>query len=154
MNRLLLIFTALIFTIIASTANDNAPSQEERQRWMREMVEYKHEFLIKELGLTAEQQERFLPLYDRMEQQKRELEKQTRELEKAVENKGDKASDLEYEKAAEAMFELQRKCADIELEHYRLFKAELTPAQLFKLKKTERRFMRKIMDHRRKNTSR
>lgn len=42
-------------------------SEEDRQRWTQKMRQYKHDFLIKELDLTREQQNEFFPLYDAME---------------------------------------------------------------------------------------
>lgn len=156
MNRLILSIVAVVIAAAASISavaddNRNKPSKEEFRKWMREMIEYKHEFLTSELELTKEQQDKFFPLYDQMNRRIHELEHQTRELERTIDGKNGRATDLEYEKAAEAMFELQRRCADIEMEYYPQLKKELTPRQLFKLKKAERKFMKKIMHHRRKD---
>lgn len=124
-------------------------TQEDRRRWFREMTQYKHEFLSKELDLTKDQEAKFFPMYDKMEQETRDLNRQTRKMEKAVEEKGDKATDLEYEKAAEAMQELKGKENAVEMKYFAEFKTVLTKKQLFKLKQAERKFTHAIMTHHR-----
>lgn len=59
-------------------------SEEDRQRWTQKMRQYKHDFLIKELDLTREQQNEFFPLYDAMEDEVNSLTIQTRELESKI----------------------------------------------------------------------
>ena len=54
-------------------------------------------------------------------------------------------SDLEYEKAAEAMIEVKGKEASVEEQYFAKFKTVLSPKQLFKLKQAERKFTRELM---------
>ncbi len=116
-----------------------------RKEWFEELRQYKHDFLAKELQLSQEQQDKFFPLYDDMENSVESLNRQTRGLEKNIEKADGKASDLEYEKAAEAMFELKSKEGAIEQQYATKFKTVLTPKQMFELKRAERKFFHKLM---------
>lgn len=124
-------------------------TQEDRRKWFREMTQYKHEFLAKELDLTKEQEAKFFPVYDKMENETRELNRQARKMEKSVEEKGDKATELEYEKAAEALQELKGKESAVEMRYFAEFKTILSKKQLFRLKQAERKFTHTIMNHHR-----
>ncbi|MDE6490348.1 MAG: hypothetical protein K2L49_04230, partial [Muribaculaceae bacterium] len=92
--------------------------------------------------------DKFFPLYDRMESEKHAIDKQTRQLERDINAKGDNASDLEYEKAAEAAYELDGKKNAVEMRYFNEYKSILTKKQLFKLKCAERKFTHNIMLHR------
>ncbi len=127
------------------------PQQKERDAWMKEMQQVKKDFISKNLELTAEQKAKFFPLYEKMENEVRQCTAQTSRMSRDVKGKGDKASDLEYEKAAEAMFELKSKEGAIEMKYYHEFKKVLTPRQLFKLKKAEKDFTKNLMKEYRKN---
>jgi Spy/CpxP family protein refolding chaperone len=148
----LLIIALLTCSCIYAQQRPAQPSQERRQKWFSEMTQYKHDFISKELILTKEQEARFFPLYDKMESETRSLNRQARELEKAVIAKGDRASDLEYEKAAEALYELKGKENDIEMKYFAQFKSVLTQKQLFQLKQAERKFNSTIMSQQRGQT--
>lgn len=78
-------------------------SEEDRQRWTQKMRQYKHDFLIKELDLTREQQNEFFPLYDAMEDEVNSLTIQTRELESKI-AASERTSDVEYSSAARTFF--------------------------------------------------
>lgn len=146
-------FTFAIVSVLACISLWAQPkhdgSQEDRRKWFREMTQYKHEFLAKELDLNKEQEAKFFPLYDKMEAETRELQRQTRKMEKDVADKGKKATDLDYEKAAEALQEQKGKESAIEMRYFNQFKTVLTKKQLFRLKQAERKFTQAIMDHHR-----
>lgn len=142
-RKLLFIFIALILLPIAMSAQK--PTQRERRAWMKEMQQYKNDYISRKLELTEDQKAKFLPLYNRMEEEERAIAEQTARMERDVRKKGDAASDLEYEKAAEAQFELKAKESQIELKYFREFKTVLSPKQLLKLKRAERDFSRELM---------
>lgn len=138
----------LLIAAIAAVMPAAAQSKADREAWMKEMTRYKHEFLTRELKLTEQQQKQFFALYDAMEAETRKLVDNTRRMEKSVLEKGDKATDLEREKAAEALFEMKGKESQIEMRYFPKFKEVLNPAQLLKLKQAERHFNRQIIkDH-------
>lgn len=144
-RKLLLIIIALILLPVAMCAQK--PTERERQTWMKEMQQYKNDYISRKLELTEEQKTKFLPLYNRMETEVRKLSDQTMKMERDVRKKGDAATELEYEKAAEAQFELKAKEAQIELKYFKEFKTVLKPQQLLKLKRAERDFSRELMKH-------
>lgn len=155
MKKISIIF--LIVTIFAQLSTIEAqkkPSKEERQRWFKEMREYKHNFLIKELDLEEQQQDAFFKVYDAMEDETFKLHHGTRKLQRELNKKETNATDIEYEKAAEALFELKYKEAQIELKYFEQFKNVLTKKQLFLLKQAEDKYTRHLMrqhDKHRKN---
>ena len=73
------------------------------------------------------------------------VNREARAMEKKITKSSEKVSDLEYEKAAEAMYEVKGKEAAIEKQYFTKFKTVLTPKQLFELKQAERRFTDKLM---------
>lgn len=148
MKRNYIIILILAFLAQFSTVNaQKAASKGDRQKWFKEMREYKHSFLAKELELTEKQQEEFFPLYDAMESETHKANKDVRQIEKDLSDKGNNVTDSEYEKAAEALFKLKSKEADIEMSYFEKFKNVLTKKQLFQLKGAEWKFTRKIMNH-------
>ncbi|MCM1052268.1 MAG: hypothetical protein NC349_09925 [Paenibacillus sp.] len=142
-KKIILIMIALMLLPIALLAQK--PSPREREAWMKEMQQVKNEYIARKLELSDEQKTKFLPLYNRMDEEMRQVAEQAMRMERDVRKKGAQATDLEYEKAAEAQFELKGKENRIELKYFKDFKTMLTPHQLFKLKKAERDFSRELM---------
>jgi len=143
MIRLLTAITILIATSFAALADK--PTKAEREVWEKELQQYKAEYMTRALSLTADQKAKLIPLINRMDQETKRLMDQTSALKKNVEKKGDAATELELEKAAEAQFECKAKEAKIEQKYYKEFKKILTPRQLLKFKDAERNFMRDLM---------
>ncbi len=98
-KKLLFILIALLLLPIAMTAQK--PTDRERQVWMKEMQQYKNDYISRKLELSEEQKTKFLPIYNRMESEIRKISDQTMRMEREVRKKGDAATDLECEKAAE-----------------------------------------------------
>ncbi|MDE6066054.1 MAG: Spy/CpxP family protein refolding chaperone [Duncaniella sp.] len=139
-----IIFTLIALMLLPVAVSAQKPSDRDRKAWMKEMQQYKNEFMTRKLGLTDEQKAKFLPVYKRMECEVRAVNDQTMKMERDLRDKKD-VTDLEYEKLAEAQFELKAREAQIELKYFKEFKTILTPAQLVKLKKAERDFSRQLM---------
>lgn len=137
-------------TETCTSAPDNNPSQTDREKWYKEARELKHQFLIKELGLKQSQQKPFFEAYDRLQEETHNIHRQTRQMEKRVYELGDKATELDYEKATDALYEEKQKEAEMEMRYRQEFKKILTPAQQFKLKGAERKFTKELMEHHRR----
>lgn len=116
----------------------------EREQWMTEMRQYKRIYLTKELELTREQQTKFYPLYEEMEDNEAKINDEARAMEKRVAEMPN-ASDLEYEKATEAVYDAAVRSAQLEREYMDKFKDILSREQLFRLKAVERQFNREMM---------
>lgn len=145
MNRIFIILA--LSAAIISTASAQTHHPEERERWKSELRNYKHDFIARDLDLSREQQAKFFPLYDQMEDSIERINIDTRELENRV---ADDAGDIEVEAAARALFEQKSREGRLELEYFDTFKTILTPRQLLKLKNAERQFMRQLMRHNRR----
>lgn len=143
----------VMFMAFGYAPEASARKQCKRDTWFKEMQQLKHDYLVKELNLSREQQTKFFPLYDQMENEKKKLFDQTRAMEKSVAEKGDKATDLELEKASDAIVEMKGRESSIEKKYYYRFKQILTPRQIFKLHDAERKFQRQMVKehHKKKN---
>lgn len=119
-------------------------SNEDREKYLIEMRNSKHEFLTKELQLTREQQNAFFPIYDEMDDELNKINTETRELEQTI-NANPKATDKEVENAARTVFEQKQREGAVEAAYFNRFKNILKPKQLLKLKDAERKFTRKLV---------
>jgi len=149
MTNIRTLILALLAVLPLALAAQGGLSDADRQRWLGEMRNYKHDFLTKELSLTREQQRDFFPLYDEMEDEIARLNAETREVETRAEANAD-ATDIELENAARTVFELKRAEGQIEMTYFDRFKTILTPRQLLLLKNTERRFTQQLVNHHRR----
>ena len=138
--RFLLIAIATVF-ISGQSVNAQKP---DREQWMDQINQYKRSYFTKELDLTAQQQQRFFQLYDEMTEQTDRVEAEARTMEQRLTDAKD-ATDLEYEKATEAMYDAKVQQAAIEKSYMAKFKEILTSKQLFRLKSVERKFSMEMM---------
>lgn len=145
MKKLLL---ALVIAVTALAAAAQF-SPAERQRWLGEMRNLKHDFIAKELSLTKDQEREFFPLYDKMEDEIAALNTQTREDEARVAADRD-ATDLEMENTARTVFEQKRAEGQIEMTYFEKYKTILTPKQLLQLKNAERKFTQQLVNRHRR----
>lgn len=127
--------------IILATLTANA---QDRSKWVNEMLEAKHQMLIEEVGLTPNQQEQFMPLYEAMEKEIYTTNRDARTLAASVEKK--KApTDSEYKQAAEALSRVKVREGEIEAKYFEKFSKILSKRQLFLLKQTENKFTRNML---------
>ena len=129
----------------AAFAHEPEGKRPDRKEWFKQLRCYKHDFLTKELSLTKEQQEKFFPLYDEMENQIHKAQHEAMMMEHNINKSTTSVSDLEYEKATEAMVEVKSKEASIEGQYLPKFREVLSAKQLFKLKQAERKFTQELM---------
>lgn len=141
--------TILSFILLFSSISVFAQNRPDRDKWLAEMREYKHEFIAKELDLTKEQQREFFPLYDSMEDEIERVNSETREIEGRL-NENEGASDLELENGARTVFEQKRAEGQIEMTYFEKFKEILNPRQMLKLKNTERKWQQQLFNHHRR----
>lgn len=144
-NILLLLIATIIFALPGYADDNNNKKNIDRKEWFEELRQYKHSFLAKELNLTKEQEAKFFPMYDEMDGAIFKINREARGLERKIAKSTGKVSDIEYEKAAEVMYETKSKEGAIEKQYFAKFKTVLTPEQLFKLKRAERKFTDKLM---------
>jgi Spy/CpxP family protein refolding chaperone len=138
----------LIVTLAAPfnmSADDNKQKKMDRKEWFNQMRVYKHDFLTKELSLTQAQQDKFFPLYDAMAESIEKAQRDSRSLERKINKSKTEVTDLEYEKATEAVIDTRAREVQIAKDYYAKFKGILSAEQIYKLTQAERRFTRELM---------
>lgn len=143
MKRIYLI-VVFVVAVIAGIGDSYAQNKSDRDQWFEQIRQYKRTYFTKELDLSKEQQQKFFPLYEEMEDQTSKLEEDARVMERRVSEATD-ATDLEYEKATEALYDMKLKQAEVEKSYMEKFKSILSARQLFELKGVERKFSRDMM---------
>ncbi len=146
---LLLLMIGLLMPVTAVAGGTDAGDTTKREQWFKEIRQKKHEFLVKELGLTDEQKESFFLVYDKMEEELRDINDQTRKLERSV-IKNEKAGDSEYDAAIDAIYSQRYREGLVENSYKDKLGAILTKAQMIQLKKAEFKFTRALMKQHRK----
>ena len=153
MNRdLIAIFCSLLFSCFsfhAAAGPDSKEDKVKREQWYKNMVQTKIDYLARQVGMNADQKSKFEKQYAAMSAETAKLSRETRRLERTVSKKAD-ATDVEFEKAAEAITELKSKEGAIEQKYFNQFKAYLSKKQLFQLKVAEHKWMKELMKHRMK----
>lgn len=144
MRRILLFMILTVVTALPAAVSAQQKYGSERAQWMNEMRQYKRSYFVKELDLSREQQNKFFPLYEEMEDKTMKIEDEARTMERRIADTPD-ATDTEYEKGAEALYDARVESAQTEKEYMEKFKTILTRKQLFRLKGVERQFARDMM---------
>ena len=139
---------ALALPAFAQKQHNKGQKRPDKKEWLAKMKEFKQEFLTRELQLTAKQQKEFLPLYDKMQMERHNAEKNLHKSEEAIEKKGDKVTDAEYDKVIEAQYNLDQQLNAIDKKYIAQFRKVLTRKQVFKLRKAEMNFKRTLMEQR------
>lgn len=134
-------------SVVAQKPDDAA----NRQKWFDEMKELKHEFLARQLKLTAEQRDKFFDIYDKMDEELGRLNHDTRQLERKIRQApAGEVSDVDYDQAIQAQIDLKGRECDIEKRYYADLRGILTKKQLFELKNAEQEFRMQLMRQHRK----
>lgn len=139
-QRILVIFLTAAITICSAlhaTARKRL-NDDERQRALTEMRNFKHNVLTRTLELSKDQQNKFFDVYDQMDDELFAIGEETRELERKT-MRNAQATDTEINAASRALFEQKKREAEVELKYYDRLADILTPRQLLKLKSAERR---------------
>lgn len=149
------IFFSVLFLCSSLAAhadkNSNAPQQE--NKWITEVRNYKHAFLIKETGMTEAQQKEFIPLYTEMEDKVYSTNREARNLEQQLSNSQEEANDENYASVATALSQVKEKEAEIENHYFELFSKILSKKQMFLLKRAENRFSIEMLNHNKRSKS-
>ena len=123
-------------------AKDNDGNQ---RQWNKERLEYKHDFIVEETGMTQAQRDKFMPLYEAMEKEIYDVNHTANsQARKVSANKG-KVSDQDYASAAKALSNVKVKEGEIEAKYYDKFSKILNKKQMFLLKQAEVKFRRKMI---------
>lgn len=154
----MLVMAVMFPLTLMAQQQDGAPEQSRRDKWFKEMQAKKHDYFIRRLELTDEQQEPFFAVYDKMERDLRAIDRETRELERSVSEKAE-ATDAEHDAAIDAVYSQRYREWVVETKAKEELSLILTRKQMLDLKRVEFEFTRALMKHRRqfkdrKNASR
>lgn len=149
MKRNIITIICLFLVALTSTVAAEPQNKAQKEQWFKNMVQTKVDYLAKQMNLTADQRAKFEKQYTAMSAETSKLARETRALQQSI-SKKEKATDVEYEKAAEAIAEFKSKEGAIELRYFNQFKAYLSKKQLFTLKLAEHKWMKELMRQRHK----
>jgi Spy/CpxP family protein refolding chaperone len=138
-----------LFLLMLTACVCNVQAQDNKRHWTKEMLDYKHEFIVKETAMTQAQRTKFMPLYEAMEKEIFSVYRNARDQAKKV-NSNRKVSDDDYLNAAKAMSEVKYKVGEIETRYFNQFAKILSKKQLFILKKAEVKFTRDVVGKKKK----
>ncbi len=136
------ISTALIALLAIATSTYAQP-----QKKKEEMKAMKVGFITKELNLTADEAQKFWPVYNEFQDKMEKLHKERKEIHKATKDKGsiDSLSNAEVEKLVDKEMLLQEKELQIKKEFHVKVKTVLPIKKVAKLYRAEHEFRRQIL---------
>lgn len=123
----------------------NKQHSEKKALLIEQFNSKKRAYLIQEVGMTKSEADQFFPLYDKMTQQKFEINRKVRHSARALSQSKDAVSDQAYLQMVEEFNTLPVKEAEIENMYIEQFKKILSPQKLLKYKISEMRFGRDIL---------
>ena len=141
-----LFISIFILSMTASSLEAKADDAQ-RKKWEDSINDYKKDFLIRELGLNAKQEEEFIPMYFEMQEDIFSVGKEEMQIEKNIRVRKS-VSDKEYKSATQRILKQREKAVKIKSEYFERFSQILTPKQVFQLLCAEKKFQRDMLRHR------
>lgn len=142
-NIILLSFLAISISFVSAQNNTDRP-RKGRSFDVEAIKKEKMSFLTKEIGLTEEEADKFLPLeaeyMDKKFQINREARRATREL-RQKENK----TDSDFKKITEINLEANKKEAELEIEYFKKFGKVLSAEKVEKYRAADLKFKEKML---------
>lgn len=120
--------------------NNSFNQQKNFKNRFEEFYNIKRQYLVKEVGMTKEEEEKFFPVYDELQKKKFDEQMNLRKTIKELDKNKETASSQSYMAVAEAMNGIKLKEAQLETEYFKKFKSILSPEKLYKLQHAEMRF--------------
>jgi Spy/CpxP family protein refolding chaperone len=148
MKRKHLIIAIIAIAALFGSTNVSAQrlSDEDLQKALTEMRNFKHRVFVKELQLTKDQQQKFFDVYDSMDKELMVIGNETRDLERKTLADAS-ATDTECTSVARSLFEQRKRESEIELKYFEKFADVLTPRQLLKYKSVERKISMQLANY-------
>ncbi|MBR5706243.1 MAG: hypothetical protein IKX55_01585 [Bacteroidaceae bacterium] len=108
-----------------------------------EYAQQQREFFTKNAQLTQEEADAFFPIYNELQQKKRELNREARRIMR--QEAGAEPSEEQCLKAIEARAETNIKIAELEKEYLKKFKEVLPASKILKVQNAEEQFNSQIL---------
>ena len=138
-----LIFLAtVLFNMVDSTVFGQANNRSMFDR--NEFGVRRNAFLVAEIGLSAEEAGKFIPLENEFKQKFFEIGQDCRRLTQESQNKRN-MTDAEYVKMIDCYLENRLKEAQLEKEYFEKFKKIITPEKICKYQQADTRFTREFV---------
>lgn len=146
MKRYIILIVALICLAGAAFATETDKGKEDMRKELRE---YRIKFIAQEIGLRADQQQKFAQTYEAMLQEKHKVFSEARAFERKV-KKSAHATDEDYSKAAQMMSSAKIKEGEIDRKYDAIFATFLSSKQIYKMKEAEQKFRQRLQEMRSK----
>lgn len=138
--RLVLFLWSIIFPMLLN-AQGGARIQEKKDNIEAQKIAY----ITKEIGLTADEAQKFWPVYNQAQKEKQEVRKMRRESVKQG-KRIDEMSDAELQKAMDAIFTAKQKELDIDKQYHAKYLSILPAKKVAKLYQAEEKFKRFLLE--------
>ncbi|RUT73170.1 hypothetical protein [Ancylomarina longa] len=144
MKSILLI---LSFILVFSTLGfPQEHKQGDSHGQMREKIEsQKISFITEQLSLTPKEAQIFWPVYNELEQKKRELRNKNRTLFRTLRDKQDNLTDKELTKLSDQLIELRLEDVNLDKTYHEKFKKILPPKKILELYHSEKQFQSMLL---------
>lgn len=135
----------ILFAFMACMFSQAWPTEGCNQHKMTlEEFQAKHRaFLIEKAELTQQEADKFFPLYEELNKQKKEISDESWKM--LRKGKKDDLSEKEYEEIMQSYYDARIKTDCLEKEYYEKFKKILSPNKLYRILKAEMRFQREMV---------
>lgn len=139
MKRIILLLTILIGGISLIHAYDGYLQHLSPEQFRQKQKE----FITEKAGLTAQEAEKFFPLYFELQDKKKDMNDQAWKLLHPGKNKN--LTEAEYEKNMLKVYDLRIESAQLEKTYFTKFKSILSAQKIYEVQKAETRFHRELV---------
>jgi len=150
MRRIIILFIGCMLSVasvngqIRQQRPDRRPMPNRNEQFSpAEYAQQQREFIIKNAELTSDEADVFFPIFDELQQKKRELNRVTRRFMR--EAAGPDASDEQSLRAIDSKAEANIKIAELEKEYLQKFKEVLPATKILKIQNAEEQFNSQIL---------
>lgn len=147
--KLKYILITLLALLVIAPAYADKHKKCDREKWRKDMREFKLRFLAQEMELRDDQQKQFITLYTQMTEEKEALMKRTCQAVEKIE-KLDSPTEADYKAGSEALLRAREQEVAIDRKYDEKFRTFLSAKQIFKMKEAERKFRDKLNEMRHK----
>ena len=134
-----------IFALPSAFAQDK-----DKAKMREELLQFKIDFLAKEMQLSEKEKAEFSPLYKEYDEQRRQAGAEAWKFERQLKN-NKQASDADYKRLAELQKKAREKDNEIVKKYDSRFESFLTAKQIYQMHQGEEKFFEKMKEMRKKH---
>ena len=148
MKKYLLFLLLAVFTLPAVFAQGG--NKDDRAKMREELLQFKIDFLAKEMQLSEKEKAEFVPLYKEYDEQRRKAGSEAWKFERQLKKNKD-ASEADYRKLSELQQKAREKDNEIVKKFDSRFESFLSAKQIYTMHQGEEKFFEKMKEMRKKN---